>query len=234
MNRIMVSGLLIGLLVGSAQAQPNQPRLRIFFDEAGVGEKEKRTDPLSFANPDVAADSARFYLYTEYGNDNEAWSMDLNIAIEGDGEFAGWQIYNTFISVPRWNFVGNASGSGGNFIKGTEMVAITKPGATNSQAARDGDGHFAADGDQFGTTLLGYIDVTRNSGDVEIFLEVGRKSIAPQENGTPDDVYAFGFGDPPVRSGRSTHWDARLTPEPTALALLTVAGLAALRRRTRL
>lgn len=222
------------LNAGTANAQPNQPRLRLFFDEAGVGEKEKRVDPLSFVNPDVAADSARFYLYTEYGNDDENWSMDLNIALEGDGEFAGWQIYNTFISVPRWNEVGNASGSGGKFIKSTFMVAIITPGATNNRAARDGDGHFAADGDQFGTTLLGYIDVTRNNGDVEVFLEVGRRGIAPQENGTPDDEYAFGFGDPPVRHGRSMLWDARLTPEPTTLALLALGGLAVLRPRRRL
>ena len=228
---------MVVLTAGDANAQPKQPRLRIFFDEAGVDEKEKRVDPLSFENPSVAADSARFYLYTEYGNDNEHWSMDLNIALVGDGEFAAWQIYNTFISAPRWNGVGNASGSGGKFIRSINMIGITTPAATNNQAARDGDGHFAADGDQFGTTLLGYIEVTRNLGDVEVFLEVGRGKINPQKNSTPDDVFALGFGDDPVenhRSTRSTHGDARLSPEPTRLALLAVGGLAALRRRHRL
>ena len=207
MNRIMISGLLIGLLVGSAQAQPNQPRLRIFFDEAGVGEKEERVAPLSFENPDVAADSARFYLYVEYGNDNESWSMDLNIAIEGDGEFALWQIYNNFASIPRWNAIGNASGSDGKFIMRTNMVAIFWPGATNIQAAKDGDFHYRQDGDQFGTTLLGYIDVTRNSGNVEIFLEIGKAL------GGKDDLFNLGFGDEPVENkenARSTGWDARV------------------------
>ncbi len=227
------------LTAGDANAQPKQPRLRIFFDEAGVGEKEKRVDPLSFRNPDadLHRGDARFYLYAEYGNDDEHWSMDLNIALVGDGEFAAWQIYNTFISAPRWNGVGNASGSGGKFIRSINMIGITKPGATNNQAAKDGDGHYAQDGDQFGTTLLGYIDVTRNSGDVEVFLEVGRGKINPQKGSTPDDVFALGFGDDPVenhRNTRSTLWDARMSPEPTTLALLALGGLVALRPRHRL
>ena len=217
MNRFMVSGLLIGLLVGSARAQPNQPRLRIFFDNAGAGEKEPRSKDLSFENPSVAADigqSVRFYLYVEFGNPEENWGFSLNIAAEGDGEIASWLIYNTFGDGPRWDGFKQASGGPTRFIKNLGGVGFgTNPGLTNEKEKVGVDFHHRND-TPFGTTLLGYLDLRRTgAGDLEMFLEVGKGKLAPMRNGTADDMFAFGFGDDPVpnkRNARSTGWDARV------------------------
>lgn len=208
MHKLLGTLICFGLLVSTAEAQ-DEPALRFFFDTRGVGEKEKRPDPdpLGYTNPTVTAapeEPVRFYLYAEYQepNQNEGWSFDLSIAVDGDGMFSNWLIYNNFMGGPRWNAVGNRSGTNVKRIVRINAIAISKPGLCQCE----GDPHYHPPekdgGSKAGTTLVGFVDVVRRgSQSVRVHLEAEGTS------------YFLGFCDDAVERGPSTLWDARVSAD---------------------
>lgn len=206
MHKFLGTLICCGLLFSTARAQ-DEPDLRFFFDTRGVGEKEKRPDPdpLGLTNPTVTAgaeDPVRFYLYAEYQEPNQSTgrSFVLSIAVDGDGMFSSWLIYNNFAGGPRWDGMANSAGRNVKRIVRVKAIALINPGL----GQYEGDPHYLPPekdgGSKAGTTLVGFVDVVRRGSEsVRVHLEAEGKS------------YFLGFCDDAVERGPSELWDARVS-----------------------
>lgn len=246
----LLTVLAVAGFAGAAFAQNDT--FRFFFAPEGVGEEEARQVNVSNTNPDTvdtAGGSVRYYLYAMYGSATQEFnSVAFDINITGPGAFAGGQMYNHDIAAPssptgnRWNTVPAGPTVGSTSWVNTFCFKITEFGIRSFGTG--GDTHYASGGSgngDFGTTLLGFIDVNHTdvnnpgAAKAEIKLAVGSGTIARVGGGNTDNVY-FGFGDASTKNkvGRtSANPDGYVSPapEPASLALLGLGALALRRRR---
>jgi hypothetical protein len=221
------------------------PTVRFFFDTNGVGEQEDRgAGDLDFTNP-VADGASRLYLYGQFVSYDDLVyiGISLDIGVTGGGAITGWSFYNHFVPdlEPRWTAVSPQTGSGHTtLLDDVSMLSISRFGMRNDLFARMFDTrHFRISDEDYGNTLLGYIDVQADGSPYsEVRLGVGRWGIVWVNQNVPARVH-FGFGDEDtdIRGDsygmQSPLADAIIIPEPaSATALLILAACAGLRRRT--
>jgi hypothetical protein len=213
-----------------------QPIVRFFFDTNGVGEQEDRgVGDLNFENPMVDG-ASRLYLYGQFVSSDELQyiGIGLDIEVTGGGEITSWNFYNHFVPNrgPRWHTVTPDPGSGNRtLLDDIGMNAMSRFGMQNGFLAHAYDTlHYRVSDEDYGNTLLGYIDVTGNgSAYSEVRLGVGDAGMVWLNQNETAHVY-FGFGDEDtVITGidfgmQSPLADAVIIPEPaTATALLVLA-----------
>lgn len=255
MKKLLSSLFVVGLLTGAASAQPfGDEWIRFFFDTKGVdtaAAARPANSPLNFTNPTVVG-SDRLYIYLQYGRFNAAVDaqnmsgFNVRMDITGPATITGGQIFNKSVSgLDRWQNLptpnpvpGSTSWWPGSIFK----VGTGGYGAKNTPdftTVESQDTHFRQgdDGSEFGTTLLGYVDVAHSGGvgNATMKFSNGDSGNAGVTVTNGDTVY-FGFGDAGTqnKAGRtSTDPDAIIAPipEPMTLSLLALGALALRRRK---
>ena len=259
MKKLLEALIVASLLVGCANAQG--PGARIYFDlDGNVPMSQNENDaphPGATAqeNPTVENGAGRLYIYWQFGAaDQFVLSPNYDITVDDGSIDWAWNYNDTNIgnigfdrweplpnaqnpadyAVEPWNFPG---GPAFNPTAGTNPISFTSAailafGLSNDAAHQGFDNQLAIGDGPFGSTLLGYVDVSLDPGQglATVWLTVGEHGIAFFAG----FLINFGFGDDPVSPGepgiRTTIADAVIVPEPTGLMLLGL-GVLVLRRR---
>ena len=117
-----------------------------------------------------------------------------------------------------------------------EAFATARTGDPFNAADRSDRDHYNrawdSQGGGLGTTLLGFIDIEGTDG--ELFMTVESPVIARLGGSSQDPIF-FGYGDASITAGaigiRTALPEASIIPAPGAIALLSLGGLVAMRRR---
>ena len=258
MKKLLGVLFVAGMLVGYASAQGAGGRM--YFDLAGnvPGNQEENDAPHPGAtakvNPELPDGGGRLYIYYEFGAANQTvLSPNYDIEIDNGVIENAWNYNNTNIggigftrweplgdppadyAVEPWNFPGgpanNPTAVGGPVVSFTS-AAIIAFGLKNDAAHQGLDNQLAIGDGPFGSTLLGYVDVSSPS-TASVWFRIGELGFAIL-GGNEDTPIHLGFFDEPVRAGstdRSTMADATIIPEPASLMLLGLGALALRRRR---
>ncbi len=245
MRKLLGVLCVAGLLVGTASAQVG----RLYFDLSGNDGTEDgaRDGTTAGENPALGIGGGRLYVYWQFGHRGGAdplppdqqkiLGLGVDIETTGDVEITGSYYYNpTLLRVPivlkRWNEAYPNPAQA--YPDDTTSIAfqaanVNQIGLINAAGTEEFDlQHDPSDLGEFGTTLLGYVDVTGADGAVWF---AGNNFGIAEVGGDPSDLVYFGFGDPPVDGRRSRDPDATIVPEPASLMLLGLSGLALRRRR---
>lgn len=235
-------GVLAGLALTAGAAQA--ANLTLFFSSddpfAGTGRVSPTlpggvavaaaATPLNsptVGNPSVPGGRLHMWVTGNPGDpDPNVWNgIAFNVVISGPATITGGGGLNITSGSPtfirRWETGSDLTPPTFNF------VAVTRTGAQFPPLVDGWD-------DGVDAVYMGYLDFAANNGTSEVKFQVGNSGIT-RAGGSPtvDDVN-FGAGDAALRGNQfgevSTLADATITPEPTSLLLLGLAGLA-LRRR---
>ncbi|MEE9131769.1 MAG: hypothetical protein V3T84_17290 [Phycisphaerales bacterium] len=220
---------------------------RIYFDLDGnvPGAQNENDAP----HPGVTAKEnpmldggGRLFIYWEFGGGNQnVLSPNYDITVDGGTITAAWNYNNTNIGgigftrweqagspptdyfVEPWNFPGgpafNPTLVGGPLVSLTSASVAFSFGLNNDAAHQVFDNQLAFTDGPFGSTLLGYIDVSLDAGQssAEVFITVGQQGLAILGGGPATPIF-FGFGDAPVGAGdvgiRTGIAEATIVSEP--------------------
>ena len=251
-----------GLLAGYANAQGPGARIYFDLGGSTPGNQAESDAPHPGAtakiNPigDSTDGPVRLYIYWEFGGANQnVFSPNYDIEVDDGHITNAWNYNNTNIGgigftrweplggdpptdygVEPWNFPGgpdnNPTAVNGPSVSFTS-AAIIAFGLANDAAHQGLDNQLAIGDGEFGSTLLGYVDVVADAAEATVWMTVGVQGIAI-EGGGPNDRIFFGFLDDPVSAGdsgrRTAIQEATVIPEPASLMLLGL-GVLVLRRR---
>ena len=243
MRKLLGVLCVAGLLVGTASAQVG----RLYFDLSGNNGDEDfpRDGATAQENPVLPGGGGRLFIYWQFGHrgiddgkggypadHQRILGLGVDIKIDGDAVINQAYYYNPsiFLHDWRWNVSSpNPPGPSPTF----NAANVNQYGLLNHEFAVADDGQLEITDGPFGSTLLGYIDVTAVT-DVSGSIRFSGNGFGIAEYGgdSSDTVY-FGFGDDAVNTltGTSTVADATIIPEPAGLMLLGLGAMALRRRR---
>ena len=202
---------------------------RLYFDlDGNVPDAQNENDaphPGDTAKENPMLDgSGRLFIYWEFGDSNQdVLSPNYDITIDGGTITHAWNYNDTNMGgigftrwepagfpptdyfVEPWNFPGgsafNPTAVGGPSVSFTSASIVTF-GLTNDAAHQAFDNQLSIADGPFGSTLLGYIDVSVDPGQssATVWITVGQQGIAISD-GDQQTPISFGFGDASVGAG---------------------------------
>lgn len=225
------------LLLASAANARDVP-FRLFFDTSGNAGADTTPHPgeatLGFDNPILPDGGGRLYLYAMFmQTETDVISPNMDIVIDG----------GTIIEA--WNYNGDGQdirgGPNSRRWDAAEPNPLTHPNARVVEFSAANILRFGLMNDaehamfdvqyddsisEFGTTLLGYVDVVNDPGQMaEVRYRVGVQGFAFE--GGRGELF-FGFGDGPNENPLA---DATVVPEPATAMMLMLAAATLLRFR---
>ena len=225
------------LLLASAANARDVP-FRLFFDTSGNAAANNAPHPgeatLGFDNPILPDGGGRLYLYAMFmQTDTNVYSPNMDIVIDGGTITEAWNYNGEGQDTrggpdsQRWKFANPNPLTHPN----TSVVEFTAANITGFGLKNDAthalfDIQYDDSISEFGTTLLGYVDVANDPGQMaEVRYRVGQIGFAIE--GGLGDLF-FGFGDGPNENPLP---DATIVPEPATLIMFCLASLLLSRRR---
>ena len=223
----------IALLLASAANARDIP-FRLFFDTSGNAGADTAPHPgeatLGFDNPVLPDSGGRLYLYAMFmQTETEVYAASMDIVIDGGTITEAWNYNGEGQDIrggpnsQRWKFADpnplthpNAS------VAEFRAANILRFGLMNDATHAMFDVQYDDSISEFGTTLLGYVDVVNDSGQMaEVRYRLGLPGFAFRGGG-PDDELFFGFGDGPNKNPLP---DATIIPEPATLIMMCLGSL---------
>ncbi len=234
MRKLLGVLCVAGVAVGTASAQIGH----LYFDLSGNDgdENSPRDGVTAGENPVLPAGGGRLFIYWQFGHrgiddgpggypadHQEILGLGVDINIDNGGVLGDAFYYNPTVirNDTRWNQSSpRPPGGGGGTSLAFNAANIDEYGLVNHESAEDDDNQFdindtAGGRGEFGTTLLGWVDVFGDSRH-NIWFSGNTFGIA-EVGGDPNDFVLFG--------------NATIVPEPSSLMLLGLGALAIRRRR---
>lgn len=226
------------LLLASAANARDIP-FRLFFDTSGNAGADNAPHPgeaaLGFDNPVLPDGGGRLYLYAMFMQaETDVISPNMDIVIDGGTITEAWNYNGEGQDIRggpnsrRWdaadpNPLTHPNASIAHFA----AVNILRFGLINDPTHAMFDVQYDDSISEFGTTLLGYVDVVNDPGQMaEVRYRVALQGFAFRGGGQGE--FFFGFGDGPNENPLP---DATIVPEPATLIMLCLASLLLSRRR---
>ncbi len=236
MRKAIVPAMLVSLTTAAALAQ-RDPVGRLYFDTVGNNgmQSSPRSGPTAQVNPQLPDGGGRLFLYWQFGHESQRmFGIGFDVEATGGGVSEAYYYKPQLqFGMERWNSARPNPPEPGSAVASFNAISTYHAGVRNYDGFEGIDQQFDHADGPFGSTLLGYVDVSNPSGEsVELFLRGNTRGIAELGGQSNDTVY-FGFGDAAVNTltGVSDEADATIVPEPgSALLLAVVMGLSHRRR----